>query len=57
MSKYVLLTVSSKRRMVSSIAFSSLNHFKFISAYVVRECSNFTDLHVAVQPSHALGSF
>ena len=31
--------------------FKSLNIFEFIFVYSVRVCSNFTDLHVAVQLS------
>ena len=31
--------------------FKSLSHFQFIFVYGMRECSNFIDLHVAVQLS------
>ena len=31
------------------LTFKSLNYFEFIFAYSVRECSDFTDLHEAVQ--------
>ena len=37
--------------MVSCLIFRSLNHFEFIFAYEVRECSNLIDLHEAVQLS------
>ena len=37
--------------MVSHLIIRSLNHFEFIFVYVVRECSNFLDLHVAAQLS------
>ena len=37
--------------MVSYPMFRSLNHFEFIVMRVVRECSNFIDLHVAVHLS------
>ena len=33
------------------LIFGSLNHFEFILVYCVRECSNFIDLHAAVQLS------
>ena len=35
--------------MVSRITVRSLIHFEFIFAYDVRECSEFTLLHVTVQ--------
>ena len=35
----------------SCLIFKSLRHFEFIFVYGVRECSNFIDLHVAVQIS------
>ena len=35
--------------MVSYLIFESLSHFEFIFVFVVRECSNFIDLHGAVQ--------
>ena len=55
MSENVLPMFSSKNFMVSFLIFKSLSHFKFISVYGVRECSNFIDLHVAVQlPLHHL---
>ena len=38
--------------MVSCLMFKSLSHFEFIFAYGVRVCSNFIDLHVAVQLPH-----
>ena len=37
--------------MVSCLVFKSLSHFEFIFVYGVRVCSNFIDLHVAVQLS------
>ena len=40
--------------MAPCFIFKSLTHFEFIFVYVVRECSNFTDLHVAVQLSQHL---
>ena len=40
---------SSKSLIVSGLTFRSLIHFEFIFVYGVRECSYFTDLHVAVQ--------
>ena len=39
--------------MVSCILFRSLNHFHFIFVYCIRECSDFTDLHVAIHISRA----
>ena len=42
---------SSKSLMVSGLTFRSLIHFEFIFVYGVRECSNFSLLHVAVQSS------
>ena len=38
--------------MVSCLIFRSLSHFEFIFVCDVRVCSNFTDLHTAVQLSH-----
>ena len=37
--------------MVSCLIFKSLSHFEFIFVYGMRVCSNFIDLHVAVQLS------
>ena len=37
--------------MASHLIFKYLSHFKFSFVYGVRECSNFIDLHVAVQVS------
>ena len=37
--------------MVSYIMFKSLSHFEFIFVHGVRMCSNFIDLHAAVQLS------
>ena len=44
----VLPMFSSMSFMVACLIVRSLNHFKFIFVYGVRECSNFIDLHVAV---------
>ena len=41
----------SKSFIVSGLRYRSLIHFEFIFVYGVRECSNFIDLHVAVQLS------
>ena len=49
MSKSVLPMFSSRSFRVSGLTFRSLIHFEFIFVYGVRECSNFTLLHVAVQ--------
>ena len=40
--------------MVSGLTFKSLTHFELIFVYGVRQWSNFTLLHVAVQFSHHL---
>ena len=50
MSENVLPRFSSSF-MVSCLIFKSLSHFEFIFVYSVRECSNFIDLHEAVQLS------
>ena len=56
MSENVLPKFFSRSFMVSCLIFKSLSHFEFIFVYGVRECSNFIDLHVAVQLSqHHLG--
>ena len=39
----------SKDLITSSLTFQSLIHLELIFVYDVRECSNFTLLHVAVQ--------
>ena len=44
-----LLMFSSKSFMVPGLSFRSLTHFEFIYVCSVRECSNFTVLHVATQ--------
>ena len=49
MSKSVQLMFASKSFIVSGLTFRSLNHFKFIFVYGVRECSNFILIYVAVQ--------
>ena len=40
--------------MVSCLTFKSLSRFEFIFVYGERVCSNFIDLHMAVQLSHHL---
>ena len=47
----VLPVFSSRSFTVSCLIFKSLSHFEFIFVYDVQECSNFIDLHVAVQLS------
>ena len=49
MSKSILPMFPSKNCVASSLTFRSLTHFEFILVYHVRECSNFTLLHVVVQ--------
>ena len=49
MSENILPMFSSRSFMVSYLIFKSLNHFEFIFVYGVWVCSNFIDLHVAVQ--------
>ena len=49
MSKMVPPMFSSRSFMVSVLTFRSLNYFEFIFVYGVKECSNLTVLHVAVQ--------
>ena len=49
MSENVLPMFSSRGFMMSYLIFKSLSHFEFIVMYGVRVCSNFIDLHVAVQ--------
>ena len=51
MSENVLPMFSSRSFMVSCLVFKSLSHFEFVFVYGLRECSNFIDLHVAVQLS------
>ena len=41
--------LSSRSFMVSCLIFKSLSHLELIFLYVVRECSNFMDFHVAIQ--------
>ena len=50
MSKNVLPMIFSSF-MVSCLTFKSVNHFEFFCGYGVRLCSNFIDLHAAVQLS------
>ena len=38
--------------MVSCLTFKSLSQFEFIFVHGMRVCSNFTDLHAAIQLSH-----
>ena len=49
MSGNVLRMLTSRSFLVSGLIFRSLNHVEFIFVYSMRECSNFIDLHVAVQ--------
>ena len=49
MSENVLPIFFFRSFMVSYLMFKSLSHFKFILVHGVRVCSNFTDLHAAVQ--------
>ena len=51
MSENVLSMFFSKSFTLSCLIFRSLSHFEFIFVYGMRECSNFIDLHVAVQLS------
>ena len=51
MSENVLPMFSPRNFMVPCLIFGSLNHFEFILVYYVSECSNFIDLHAAVQLS------
>ena len=56
MSENVLPMFSSRSLMVSCLIFKSLSHLEFIFLHGVRVCSNFIDLHAAVQvsPQHLL---
>ena len=51
MSENVLPMFSSRSFMVSCLIFKSLSPFQFIFVYGERVCSNYIDLHVAVQLS------
>ena len=51
MSENVLPIFSPRSFMVSCLVFWSLNHLEFIFVYHMRVCSNFIDLHIAVQLS------
>ena len=51
MSENVLPMFSSRSFMVSCLIVKSLSHFEFIFVYSVRQCSNFIDLHSAIQLS------
>ena len=59
MSENVLSMISSRSFMVSYLMFKPLSYFEFIVVHGVRVCSNFIDLHVAVQLSqhHLLKTF
>ena len=43
--------------MVSCLIFKSLSHFEFIFVHGMKVCSNFIDLHAAVQLSQELVFF
>ena len=45
----VLPMFSSRSFVVWCLLFKSLSHFEFIFVCGIRECSNFIDLHAAVQ--------
>ena len=47
MPENVLPVFSSRSFIALCLIFRSLSHFEFISLFCVRECSSFTDLHVA----------
>ena len=47
----VLPMFSTRNFIVSYLIVKSLSHFEFIFVYRVKVCSNFTDLHAAVQLS------
>ena len=49
MSSSVLPVFSSKSFIVSGLTFRYLIHVEYIFMYVLRKCSNFILLHVAVQ--------
>ena len=51
MSENVLPMLSSRSFEVSYLILKFSSHFEFIFVYGVRMCSNFVDLHVAVQLS------
>ena len=51
MSEIVLPIFSSRSFKLSCLKFKSLSHSEFIFVYGVREFSNFTDLHAAVELS------
>ena len=51
MSENVLPMFSSRSFMVFCLMFKSLSHLGFIFVYSERLCSNFTDLHAALQLS------
>ena len=51
MSENVLPMSSSRSFMMSCLIFKSLSHFECVFVYDVRVCSNFIDLHGAVQLS------
>ena len=49
MSENVLPMISSRSLILLCLIFKSLSHFEFIFVYNVRVCSNFIDLHLAIQ--------
>ena len=51
MSDNILPIMSSMSFLVSCLKFQFVSHFEFIFVYGVRVCSNFINLHVAVQLS------
>ena len=51
MSENSLPMFFSRSFMVSCLILKTLSHFEFIFVYGVRMCSNFIDVHVAVQLS------
>ena len=51
MPENVLPVLSTRNFIVSCLIFKSLRHFEFIFVYGIRVCSNFIDLHAAVQLS------
>ena len=49
MSENFLPAFSSRSVMVSCLTFKLLSHLEFIFVYTLRVCSDFIDLHAAVQ--------
>ena len=54
MSENVLPMFSPRSFMMSCLIFKASSHFESMFVYGVRECSNFIDLHEAVQLSQHL---